>query len=317
MPSNLQELYTDRGLLSGAVEGLSTGANLGKLFADTASTEQDTLKKQQMLPLELAQAGASLDKDVMANDLTRSIQSPEYLKQKGANAVSEEQVKGMTMEQAAKLLPFETFNKMMVQQSTNSAQMLSSMADAIDAGRLDDVYQQLRGMTKDSNALRQIDQEYTKAKANPKAASQQLRQRVFQISSGINEANGPMQQQRWIELLKGMMDMNIAKISASAKNNQGPNPSIDSELVYLSRKLSTLQRGTPEWNSTLERYNFLNNSKRSTETDYGFGLPPQKKIPNVQGAAPNGLNQNPDGLSTLGNDAKRKALIEKLNQNRK
>lgn len=246
--TGLQELYTDRGLLSGAASGLKEGADLGHMFAQTGEINQRVLRDKQMLPMDLAKIGAEIDQQTMANDLTRSVQTPEYLGLHGANATSQEKVTKEQLAHAMKILPFEQYIDFQNKSSQAQVQLLQGISTALRSGQIDQVYSQLLPMATDQKQKAQLDAIFKEAKASPQGmqkALSQLDQSIFQMTNTMNQANLPQQQQRYLELLKFIADKHRADASVRASSNTTEKPTFQSEIIKL-RRLKEQLSGSPK-----------------------------------------------------------------------
>lgn len=246
--------YQPTGIVGGMFSGMNQGASLADKYSTIQNRDQQTLRDQQMLPIDLAKGGAEVDQLTMANDKTRAIQSPEYLKQEGANALSESKFKGMTLDQAAKEFPFDSFISYQNKASQTQVQMLQGISTAIRSGQIDQAYQQLLPMMKDQQQRAFLDQEYKKAKINPTKALAELDKNIYSITNTMNQANLPQQQQRWLALLEALTKKESAGISASAGKEK---PNLQSEIVMLERAIAQLPDGATQKADLLNRRNRL------------------------------------------------------------
>lgn len=270
--TGLQELYTDRGLLSGASSGLKEGADLGHMFAQTGEINQRTLRDKQMLPIELAKADAELDQTLMANDLTRAVQTPEYLQAHGENELAKTKITKEQLAHAAKILPFEQFIDFQNKASQAQVQQLQGISTALRSGNIDQVYSQLAPKMTNSKQKAELDAVYKEAKSSPQGMQKvlsQLDQTIFQITNTMNQANLPQQQERYLKLLEFMWHK-YAEDHAKVSGLHDKNKNIENRLVELSDELA--RTSDPAKRKVLiDQYNYLKESKYVKETKENFG----------------------------------------------
>lgn len=167
---NELKVGADTGAVGGMFTGLKEGADLGQLFANTGSINQQTMAREQKLPWELAQTAADVDTKVMANDATRAIQTPEYLDQTGKNALGEVQNKGLSIEQIKQEFPLDKFISMTRKQTLTNLSIMKQIRGGIQNGNVEQVAGMLYQMAPDEKSKALIKTEVGKAKANPQAA---------------------------------------------------------------------------------------------------------------------------------------------------
>ena len=166
--------YEPQGLVAGIESGLTSGANLGSMFAQTRSANQQTTAREQKLPWELAGLAADADTKVQANDLTRATQTPEYLQQTGANALGKAQNESLSIEQIKKEFPLDSFLSLTKKSTLTNLSIMKQIRGGIQNGNIDSVTQMLVKMAPDDKSRQLIMSEAQKAKANPQAALKQL-----------------------------------------------------------------------------------------------------------------------------------------------
>lgn len=242
---NLESLFTEykpTGLLGGAASGATLGADLASKFASTDETRQRTLRDEQMLPLDMAGKLASNQKQVLDNDLQSSVQTPEYLAMNSGNAYLEAQNNSMTLQQAQKLLPFETAYKMMRQQDLTSIKAISSLASMLQQGQDQEaikfVQQYIKSPEQKSLLENQI-QAISSPEGRGKAIAE-LEKMATSITNRLNVTDEKTWQERWLAMLKSMTDLQQARYSQSS--SPGPNPSKEMLKMHLTQKLRDAER---------------------------------------------------------------------------
>lgn len=209
---NELKVGADTGAVGGMFTGLKEGADLGQLFANTGSINQQTIAREQKLPWELAQSAADVDTKVMANDTTRATQSGAIA---ATNATNKTAV--MTQEQLQQLLPFQTFNKLMTDQTQQSASMLTKAAERLERGDTS-VWTELKDMAdKQGPQAQKIFQEtYAKfGKAPPAIAAKEARDWANKLLADLDNLDPEMRFKRWKETLEHQARMLAAKNSGS------------------------------------------------------------------------------------------------------
>lgn len=264
---------------TGAVGGMFAGMEQGRTLADAASTirnrDQQTLNDEQMLPMNLAKAGAEIDQMTMANDKTRAIQTPEYLAQEGGNALQQSKLTGEQLKQAMEMLPFDKFIESQNKQSQAGAQFLQGISTAIRTGQIDQAYQQFLPMMKDATQKAELEKYYKAAKSGPQGAQQvlaELDKQIYALTNTMNQANLPQQQQRYLASLQYIADKYRADASvrASANGSQPKEQTIDNKLVEISEEL-THTRDPARRKILIDQYNYLKEAKYVKQTTEQFG----------------------------------------------
>jgi len=300
---DLQGLYGDykpQGLVGGMVSGLNTGANLGQLFSNTRSTNQQTDARIQNQELDLAQKSVDLDKGLMANDLTRAVQTPEILDQKSDNAYNKESWEKLDMKKKMELLPFEKAVQMFDAQDKANLEFTTSLSNALRSGTEEDLYQQLKPQLS-WDQRKKIEEVLVMLKQNPQYRAKAVKETdelAWKMADTKNRGTLPTQQERWLQILKGQQGYSEASVRSSRENP--PNKDI-----YDTQKLAAyIKQQHPDW--TEERvWAEAVNQRRSSETGMqvggrDVGVEGRKALPGFNGQA-------------TSDEAKRKALIDKLN----
>ena len=234
----LQELYSEykpEGLVGGMVSGLNTGANLGNMFAQTNATNQQTSSREQKLPWELAGLAADADTKVQANDLTRATQPGAI---ETTNATNKTAL--MTQQQIQQLLPFDTFNKMITQQTQQSAGILTQAAERLEAGDKS-VWQELSAMATTPEAKKVFQETYAKfGKLPPAVAAQEARKWADKLLADLDNLNQETRFKKWQETLKATVDKYQANAAASAGGKTNDKMSIDQRISDAEAKKAAL-----------------------------------------------------------------------------
>ncbi len=227
------------GAVGGMFSGLSEGASLGQMFANTGSTNQQTMAREQKLPWELAQSAADVDKTVMANDATRSLQTPEYLAQTSNNALGKAQVEGLSIEQIKQEFPLDKFISMTRKQTLTNLSIMKQIRGAIQNGNMDQVAGMLMQMAPDEKAKQLIQTEITKARQNPRAA-------LAQLDAAEKQMYGLLQidPQSALKMYEMFLD-NQAKMTAARNSGTPTQPNWN--LVAIQKIAARLREQNPNW----------------------------------------------------------------------
>lgn len=300
---DLQGLYGDykpQGLVGGMVSGLNTGANLGQLFSNTRSTNQQTDARIQNQELDLAQKGANLDTTLMSNDATRAVQTPEILGMKGENAYDKESFAKLDMKRKMELLPFEKAVQLFDAQDKANLAFTTSLSNALRSGTEEDLYNQLKPQLS-WDQRKKIEDVLVMLKQNPQYRKQAVNETdklAWQMADTKNRGTLQTQEERYLQMMRNQASMSEASMRSSRENP--PNKDI-----YDTQKLAAyIKQQHPDW--TEERvWAEAVNQRRSSETGMqvggrDVGVEGRKALPGFNGQA-------------TSDEAKRKALIEKLN----
>jgi len=247
--------YEPSGLAGGFAGGLKQGADLGNMFANTANTRQQMDIREQKLPWELAQSAADVDTKVMANDLTRAVQTPEILAQKGANAMSAEQFQGLDIERKMELFPFEKAKQLFDQLDQGQIKFVSILSNALKQGSERQLYQQTKGVLspeQDKQVLGII-QEIQK---NPAARAQYAKDMdvlAKNMTDTRNRSDEKTWQERWLQMLKG--NQGLAQANASNTGNSSDKMSIDQRISHYQEQIRKLRAsGIPDSDPRVQNY---------------------------------------------------------------
>jgi len=284
----LQELYSDykpQGLVGGIVSGLNTGANLGSMFANTASTNQQTTAREQKLPWELAQSAVNVDKDIMANDLTRATQPGQIEATNATNTTTK-----LTQEAAQKLLPIETFNKFLLQQTQQSAGMLTQAAERLEAGDKS-VWQELSAMATSPEAKKVFQDTYNRlSKLPPTVAAQEARKWADKLMSDQANLDPATRLKMWEIAANNAARIQQERIQASSKREPVDKMSIDQRISDAEAKKAALfasgaKQNDPRVITLTNLVNSLNAARSRTDSmDLGNGLPSSRQTYGASGA---------------------------------
>ena len=296
----LQELYSEykpEGLVGGMVSGLNTGANLGSMFAQTNATNQQTSSREQKLPWELAGLAADADTKVQANDLTRATQPGQI---EATNATNKTAL--MTQQQIQELLPFDTFNKMITQQTQQSAGILTQAAERLEAGDKS-VWQELSAMATTPEAKKVFQETYAKfGKLPPAVAAQEARKWADKLLADLDNLNQETRFKKWQETLKATVDKYQANAAASAGSNKQPNYNVEFVNILARR----IKEQNPKWTAAQVQAEAVRQYKTTVEsTPIGnLTMETTKSMAPTPGASPmlpkaptaSGWVKGPDGV---------------------
>lgn len=284
----LQELYSDykpQGLVGGIVNGLNTGANLGNMFANTASINQQTTAREQKLPWELAETAAKVDKDVMENDLTRATQSSKIDSINATNTTTK-----LTQKDAQKLLPIETFNKFLIQQTQQSAGMLTQAAERLEAGDKS-VWQELSAMATSPEAKKVFQDTYNKfSKLPPTVAAQEARKWADKLMSDQANLDPATRLKMWEVAANNAARIQQDRIQAGSRKDGVDKMSIDQRISDAEAKKAQLlasgvKPNDPQIINLTNLVNSLNAARSKTDIiDLSGGLPSSRQTYGASGA---------------------------------
>jgi len=302
---DLQGLYGDykpQGLVGGMVSGLNTGANLGQLFSNTRSTNQQTDARIQNQELDLAQKSVELDKGLMANDLTRAVQTPEILDQKSDNAYNKESWEKLDMKKKMELLPFEKAVQMFDAQDKANLEFTTSLSNALRSGTEEDLYQQLKPQLS-WDQRKKIEDVLVMLKQNPQYRAKAVKETdelAWKMADTKNRGTLATQQERWLQLLKGSQSMSEASVRASRETPENKD-------IWDTKKIAArLREQHKDWSEALVMAEAVR-LRKSQETGMSVdgkpigvegskGIPSFAPSPTTQAPASGGWVKGPDGV---------------------
>lgn len=231
----------ETGALGGLFSGLKEGADLGQLFSNTRSINQQTDARIQNQPLELAQKSVSLEKGLMENDLTRAIQTPEILDQKSDNAYNKESWEKLDMKKKMELFPFEKAVQLFEAQDKANLAFTTSLSNALRSGTEEDLYNQLKPQL-NWEQRKKIEDVLTMLKQNPKyraTAVKETDKLAWDMANTKNRGTLPTQQERWLQVLKGQQEYSEASLRASSGDGA---LSMDKTIAAWQRQIAQLRQ---------------------------------------------------------------------------
>lgn len=313
---DLQGLYGDykpQGLVGGMVNGLNTGANLGQLFSNTRSTNQQTDFRAQNQPLDLAQKSVDLEKGLMANDATRAVQTPDILAAKGENAFNKESWEKLDMQKKMELFPFEKAVQLFDAQDKANLEFTTLLSNALRSGTEGDLYNQLKSQLAPEQR-KKIEEVLVMLKQNPQYRAKAVKETdelAWKMADTKNRGTLPTQQERWLQILKGQQGYSEASLRAFSGDDA---MSMDKTMAAWQRQIAQLrQSGVPDNDPRIKNLqtNISDLAATKSKTQSMFispeGMPAQRvdvgpggnraaPTPNYQGNSGGGWVKGPDGV---------------------
>lgn len=303
----------ETGALGGLFSGLQDGANLGQLFSNTRSTNQQTDFRAQNQPLDLAQKSVDLEKGLMANDATRAVQTPDILAAKGENAYNKESWEKLDMKRKMELLPFEKAVQLFDAQDKANLEFTTSLSNALRSGTENDLYNQLKPQLAPEQR-KKIEEVLVMLKQNPQYRAKAVKETdelAWKMADTKNRGTLPTQQERWLQILKGTQGYAEANLRSSSGDDA---MSMDKTMAAWQRQIAQLRAsGVPDNDPRIKNLqtNISDLAATKSKTQSMFispeGMPAQRvdvgpggnraaPTPSYQGNSGGGWVKGPDGV---------------------